>query len=114
MANGEQHRELAVRNILIRQINIPFPAPGREIIYFTHDFFVEKIISLYVISGLIFCNSIKPGSGILRNSLKAPGLKRRYKGLTGNVFSGFNLFEAKKPAENSRYPAVFSSEEMWD
>src|SRR3954454_24242993 len=114
MANGEQHRQLAIRHVLIRHINIRFAVPGRGIIYLARDFFVEKILSFQVVSGLIFCNSIKPGGGILWNSLVAPGLKRRYKRLAGNVLGSFNLFEAKKPAEDSRYPAVFGSEEMWD
>src|SRR6476469_6250424 len=100
--------------MLIREVYIRLAVVRRGITYLTGDFFVEKVLSFYVVSGLVFCNSIEPGSGIFRKPLKTPGFKRRQKGLAGNVFGSLDLFKAKKLAKNSRYPAVLGSKQVWD
>ena len=98
MASRKQHPQLCIFNFGIQEIGIE-PMAGFRVGFLLANGWgnaLPKIaFTAQIINGAVFGSAVQPGSGIIRQTLEFPAFQGSNQGLLHNVFSDFNLTQAK-------------------
>ena len=110
MTYSKHHLQLAVINVLRRQINIRFGGIGNRIRQDGSYLIRKQYIPPEVIPGFVFSHIIKPGRRVGGNTLLLPFFRSGKKRIARNIFGNLYLLKAKMLCQYRNNLAVLRPE----